>query len=81
VASFAIACYAIPRTTSSAKPLIAIAPTFFFRIAFLLEMGAFFCQAVWVALPSQYGRTAGPELHKASQKFSGHCFAVSSDPD
>src|SRR6516165_10130676 len=41
VASRAIAWYAVPSTTSSAKLLIAIAPTFFFRIVFLLRMGLF----------------------------------------
>jgi hypothetical protein len=33
------AWYAVPSTTSSAKLLIAIAPTFFFRIVFLLRVG------------------------------------------
>jgi len=32
-----------------------------------------------VALPSLYSRKAGPEFDKASKKFSGRCFAVSSE--
>src|SRR6266403_2607333 len=39
VASCAIAWYAVPSTTSSAKLLIAIAPTFFFRIVFPPDNG------------------------------------------
>jgi hypothetical protein len=45
VASCAIAWYAVPSTTSSAKLLIAIAPTFFFRIVFLLRMGI---ERIWL---------------------------------
>src|SRR5262249_22868777 len=41
MASCAIAWCAVPSTTSSAKLLIAIAPTFVSRIVFLLRMGLF----------------------------------------
>jgi hypothetical protein len=42
------------------------------------EMG-FCCQAVGAALRSLYKRMAEPEFDKASKKFSGPCFPVSSE--